>query len=76
MEKITINGVSIDLIDIDRIIQDDESLSIIIKDSVTDSKYDEICDKLSGIYPEILDTNYSIMWYPITTEKFEITFTL
>lgn len=74
MEKILINGVAIDLIDIDRIIQDRESLHIIIEESVSDSKYDKICADVSEIYPEILDTDLSIMWYPITTETFNITF--
>lgn len=74
MEKVLINDVAINLIYIDRIEQDQESLHIIIKESVSDSDYDEICESLSKIYPEILDTDYSIMWYPITKEKFEITF--
>lgn len=74
MKKALINDVAIDLIYIDRIEQDNESLHIIIKESVSDSVYDEICNSISGIYPEILDTDYSIMWYPITKEKFEITF--
>lgn len=74
MEKLLINDVAIDLIYIDRIEQDNESLHLIIKESVSDSEYDEICDSVSRIYPEILDMDYSIMWYPITTEKFEITF--
>lgn len=76
MGKIAINGASIDLIDIDRIEQDKESLHIILKESISDSKYEEICNSVSGIYPEILDMDYSIMWYPITTESFQITFTL
>lgn len=74
MKKALINDAAIDLIYIDRIEQDNESLHIIIKESVSDSVYDEICNSISGIYPEILDTDYSIMWYPITKEKFEITF--
>lgn len=76
MEKIIVNEVAIDLIDIDRIEQDNESLHIILKESISDSKYEEICNSVSEIYPEILDMDYSIMWYPITTESFQITFTL
>lgn len=74
MEKLIINNAAINLTSIDRIEHDNESLHIIIKESVSDSEYDEICDSVSKIYPEILDTDYSIMWYPITTEKFELTF--
>lgn len=69
-----INGIEIENAHICRIEQDAKSLHLIIEDSISDEKYDEYCEKLSTIYPNIIDVAESIMWYPITIEKFTIEF--
>lgn len=69
-----INNVEINPAHIDRIEQDCESLHIIFKDDISNDLYDEYCSKLETIYPDIINTDLSIMWYPITDEEFVIDF--
>ena len=69
-----INNVEINPVHIDRIEQDSESLHIVFKDNISDDLYDEYCSKLGAIYPDIINTDVTIMWYPITDEEFVISF--